>query len=157
MPPVPAVLAVPRVLASVRAVLLGDATLTGRLATAPATAGGGPAIFNEGLVPADARTDFLTIGPFTERSDSTMGDGRKWGSELTMQIKLVTMSKNLSQVLGTVDRMIALLHGVNLTVADYASGMCLLDLMIENYSELVAGQQVMHYPAIFRVLVHQPL
>ena len=156
MPPVPAPLAIPRVLAAVRAVLLGDAALIARLATAPATAGGGPGIYNETLVPPDARTDYLTIGPFTERSDSTMGTGRKWGSELTMQVKLVTMSKNISATLGTVDRVVALLHGVPLTVADYASGICLLDVVVDAYSELVAGQQMLHYPALFRVLVHQP-
>jgi hypothetical protein len=156
MTAVPALSAVPRVLATVRALLLADATLTARLATAPSSVGGGPAIYNEGYVPPEARTDYLTIGAFTEIADVTMGNGARWGSNLTMQIKLTTQSRDIGFSLGTVDRLIALLHGVPLTVPDYAAGSSQLDQNVPAVQELVSGQQYTHYPTIFRVRVHQP-
>ena len=121
---VPALLATPRVLEALRLRLLADALLTARLATAPENIGGGPAIYTSGKVPADARTDYLVIGPFTERDASTMGDGEKWGSDLTTAIKLVTLSEDETANLGTMDRLVALLHGQPLTVRDYRSGTC---------------------------------
>jgi hypothetical protein len=153
---VPAVSAVPRVLKAVRALLCADATLTARLTAAPAAMGGGPGIYTEGYVPAEARTDYLTIGPFTEVDDSTMGDGAKWGSNVTMQTKLVTQSRDIGYSLGTVDRLMALLHGVPLTVDDYAAAGCQLETGIGVYEEMVAGTQYRHYPQIWRVRVHQP-
>lgn len=152
---IPAILATPRVLASLRAVLLADATLTARLATVPAANGGGPAIYTEGYVPADARTDYLVIGPFTERSTPTMGDGYRWGSELTTVIKLVSMNSNLSTCLATIDRVVALLQAVPLTVQDYAHGMAVLDVSVDAYSELIAGVPVWHFPTLWTVRVHQ--
>ena len=152
---IPAILATPRVLASLRAVLLADATLTARLATVPAANGGGPAIYTEGYVPADARTDYLVIGPFTERSTPGMGDGHRWGSDLTTVIKLVTMNSNLSVCYGTVERMIALLHGVPLKVADYDHGMALLETTVDAYSELIAGVPVWHLATLWNVGVQQ--
>jgi len=154
--PVPALSAVPRVLKAVRVLLLADATLTARLATAPASVGGGPAIYTEGYVPPDARTDYLTIGPFTEVPDLTMGSGRRWGSVVTFTTKLVTVSRDLGASLMTVDRLVVLLHGVPLTVDDYAAGSCVLETSVEAYQEMIAGAQYSHYPAIWRVRVHQP-
>jgi hypothetical protein len=152
---IPAILATPRVLAAMRAVLLADATLTARLATVPTANGGGPAIYTEGHVPADARTDYLVIGPFTERPTPTMGDVDRWGSELTTVIKLVTMNPNLTTCLGTVDRVIALLYGVPLTVQDYAHGQVLLETVVDAYHELVAGIPFWHYPTLWLIRVHQ--
>ena len=153
--PTLAPLAVPRILKAVRALLLADDLLTTRLATAPPNMGGGPAIYTEGYVPADARTDYLTIGPFTEISDSTMGTGAHWGSNVTMQTRLTTQSKDIGYSLDTVDRLTALLHGVPLTVADYHSGQSMLDMMVGVYEELLAGAQYRHYPLIWRIRVHQ--
>jgi hypothetical protein len=150
---VPAILATPRVLAALRALLLADATLTARLAKVPGTTT--PAIYTEGYVPADARTDYLVIGPFTERSTPTMGDGYRWGSELTLPIKLVTQNANLSVCHGTIDRIVALLHGVPLTVQDYAHGMALLETTVDAYSELIAGVKVWHFVTLWNVAVHQ--
>jgi hypothetical protein len=154
---VPAILAVPRVLVALRARLMGDSALVALLSTAPEDEGGGPAIYTEGQVPEDARTDYLTVGPFVERSDSTMGDGRKWGSELTVTIKLVTMRSDVHRCLMTVDRVIALLHGTPLVVEDYAAGSIALSVMVEAYEELVGGVEVTHYPTLWTVRVHQPL
>jgi hypothetical protein len=153
---VPAVLAIPRVLEALRLRLLNDSALVGRLASAPAAVGGGPAIYTEGVVPADATTDYLTIGPFTERSDATMGDGAKWGSELTAAIKLVTYSRDVGHSLATIDRLVALLHGTTLPVTDYTAGWVLLSVIADAYSELQAGQVLMHYPTIWQIRVHQP-
>lgn len=153
---VPAISGVPRVLKAVRALLLADAELAARLAKTPPAFGTGPAIYTEGYVPADARTDYLTIGPFTEVDDSAMGDGAKWGSVLTMQIKLVTQSRDIGYSLMTVDRLTALLHGVRLIVDDYTAGSSVLDSSIAAFQELLAGTQYTHYPTIWRVRVHQP-
>jgi len=155
MTAVPAILAIPRVLAAVRLVLLNDAQLVARLATAPASVGGGPAIYTEGAVPAEARSDFLTIGPFSESNESTMGSGRKWGSDLSMTTKLVTQSVDVGQSLMTLDRLVALLHGVPLVVEDYGHGMCLLSVIVDGYSEKYAGIVTQHYPTIFTVHVGQ--
>jgi hypothetical protein len=143
--------AVPRVLKAVRAILLNDVPLTDRLTTAP---GGGPAIYTEGYVPPGARTDYLTIGAFTEVPDNTMGSGLHWGSNLTFQIKLVTQNLDVGYSLDTVDRLMALLNGP-LTVDDYAAGSIGLDSAVPAMQELLAGQSYMHYPTIFRVWVTQ--
>ena len=150
----PALLATGRVLKVVRALLKADAALVARLSAAPASVGGGPGIYSEGYVPPDARTDYLTIGPFTEVADDTMGGG--WGSNLTMQIKLVTVSRDIGYALGTVDRLMALLHGVPLTVPDYTAGSCQLETVIDAFQQMVAGLQYTHYPTIWRVRVHTP-
>jgi len=151
-----ALLAIPRVLTALRTILLNDAQLVARLATAPASVGGGPAIYTEGAVPADAVTDYLTIGSFTERDESTMGRGRKWGSALTAQIKLVTRKPDVGANLMTVDRVIALLHGVPLTVADYSHGSCALEVVVDAYDEKYAGIVYRHYPTLWNIRVGQP-
>jgi hypothetical protein len=153
---VPALLAQPRVLKALRGLLLGDATLTARLSTVPANLGGGPAIYTESYVPPTATTDYLTIGPFTERSESGMGGGAKWGSALTTQIKLVSMHPDIGHCLGTLDRLMALLHGVPLTVDDYSHGWCLLSLVVDAYSEKLAGGVYWHYPTLWEIHVGQP-
>lgn len=152
---VPALLATPRVLAALRTRLLGDAALVARLADAPTNVGGGPAIYTEGLVPADARTDYLVVGSFTERDHSTMGDGAKWGSELTAMTKLITLSQDAGQSYGTLDRLMALLHGTTLTVEDYASGCVLLETLVDAYEEWVGGKKLLHYPILWRIYVNQ--
>jgi hypothetical protein len=152
---VPAILATGRVLGALRARLLGDAALVARLADAPAAVGGGPGIYTEGAVPSEAEMDYLTIGSFTERDDSTMGDEAKWGSELTAMIKLFTMSRDIGHALGTMDRLMALLHGTPLTVADYAAGSVMLSLMVDAYEESLSGRMVTHYPSLWTVRVSQ--
>jgi len=151
-----ALLAIPRVLAAMRAVLRNDAPLVAGLAIAPASVGGGPAIYSEGSVPDGAEMPFLTIGPFTEADDSTMGSGRKWGSTLTTPVKLVTTSPDVAVNYTTVDRVVALLHGTALTVADYSQGMCLLEVVVDSYQEKLAGVVYRHYPVMFTIKVGQP-
>ena len=151
-----ALLAIPRVLAALRTILLNDAQLVAGLATAPAAVGGGPAIYTEGAVPDNAAMPFLTIGPFTEADDSTMGSGRKWGSSLTTPVKLVTTSSDVGVNYATVDRVVALLHGTALAVADYSHCMCLLEVVVDSYQEKFAGIVYRHYPVMFTIKVGQP-
>jgi len=153
---VPAILAIPRVLAAVRLVLMNDAQLVARLASAPTALGGGPAIYSEGAVPDAARPDYLTIGPFSERSEATMGSGRKWGSDLAMPIKLVTQNLDVGHSLATLDRLVALLHGVRLTVEDYSHGSCVLEVVVDAYAEKYAGIVTLHYPTVWTIHVGQP-
>ena len=151
-----ALLALPRVLEALRLILLGDAILTGQLATAPAALGGGPAIYTDGVVPAGATPPYLTLGPFTERSESTLGGARRWGSVLTTQIKLVTTSPDIGASLATIDRIVALLHDVPLTVRDYSHGSCALQVLVDAFDEKVAGIVWRHYPTLWEVHVGQP-
>jgi len=155
MPSEPALLAIPRVLAAVRLLLLNDAALVAQLATAPAANGGGPAIYSEGAVPEAARPPYLTIGPFSERSESTMGGGRKWASDLAMPVKLVTQNQNVGTNLATLDRLVVLLHGTRLTVADYDHASSVLEVVVDAYSEKYAGLVTLHYPTIWTVRVGQ--
>ena len=148
-----ATLATPRVLAALRARLLADAELCAGLSEAPENLGGGPAIYTTGMVPAEARTDYLVIGPFTERDASTMGEG--WGSDLTTAIKLVTQSEDVTRNLATMDRLMGLLHGKPLTVTGYASGYLLLSVMADNYTEWLSGKKLVHYPSLWEVHVSQ--
>jgi hypothetical protein len=150
-----AILAMPRVLAALRDLLVHDAQLAARLSTAPAEFGGGPAVYTEGVVPPKARTDYLTLGPFTERSESTMGSGPKWGSALTTQIKLVTLSADVSKNLLTLDRLVALLHLQTLTVADYRHAWCTLDVIVDAYEETMTGEVLRHYPTLWSIHVGQ--
>jgi hypothetical protein len=156
MPTEPALLAIPRVLAAVRLLLLNDAALAARLATVPAALGGGPAIYSEGAVPEGARPPFLTIGPFSETSESTMGSGRKWGSDVAMPIKLVTQSTDVGANLMTLDRLVVLLQGTRLTVADYSHATCLLAVIVDAYSDKYAGLVTLHYPTVWTMHVGQP-
>jgi len=151
----PALLAIPRVLAAVRQVLLADAALVARIGTAPPAVGGGPAIYSEGAVPEGARPPFLTIGPFTERSEATMGSGRKWASEVGMPIKLVTHDLNVGFNLLTLDRLAVVLYGVPLPVADYSHSSCVLEVIIDAYSDKYAGLVTLHYPTMWTVRVGQ--
>jgi hypothetical protein len=153
---VPALLAIPRVLAAVRARLLADAALVARLGSAPPELGGGPAIYSEGAVPDAARPPFLTLGPFSETDESTMGDGAKWGSDVRMPIKLVTQSTDVGANLWTLDRLVALLHGTRLTVADYDHASCALEVVVDAYSDKFAGLVTLHYPTVWAVHVGQP-
>jgi hypothetical protein len=139
----PALLAQPRVLA--------------RLATVPPLLGTGPGIYTDGVVPADARTDYLTLGPFTERPDLTMGrtDSAKWGSVLTTQVKLVTRSPDVGWHLATLDLIVAALHGVSLPVADYTHGECALEVVVDSYDEKIAGVVFWHYPTLWQIRVGQ--
>jgi hypothetical protein len=148
-------LAVRRVLPVLRGILAGDAFLVARLGTAPIAMGGGPGIYTAGHVPADARPDYLVIGPFTERSTPTMGEGQRWGSELTTPIKLVAATPDIAYCQVTIERVLVLLHAVRLTVPDYARGMALLDTIVDSYTELLAGVQYWHYPMLWNVSVHQ--
>ena len=136
-----AIYAAPRVLDALREVLAAVTGITG--------------IYTEGSVPDSARSDYLVIGPFTERPDNTMGDGRRWGSELTTTIKLVTMNPNIGVCFGIIEQVIGLLNGEPLTVEDYSAGMATLDLSLDTYTELVSGQKVWHYGTLWNVLVHQ--
>ena len=150
-----AILAMPRVLAAVRELLVNDAQLTVRLSTAPTALGGGPAIYTEGVVPPEALSDYLTIGRFTERSASTPCDGPKWGSHLTMQLKLVTLSADVGMNLMTLDRIVALLHFAILDVADYTSSWAVLDVIVDAYEETVSGKVLRHYPTLWSIHVGQ--
>jgi hypothetical protein len=152
----PAILAIPRVLTVLRQILLADAALTSRLSTAPPALGGGPAIYTEGAVPEGATMPYLTLGPFTERSESTMGDGAKWASAVTTTTKLVTKSQDITRNLETVECVVRLLHGTPLTVEDYAAGISVLDLVVDGYQELVGPDVILHYPTLWTVHVHQP-
>ena len=155
MPSVPALLAIPRVLAAVRLLLLGDAALVSTLADAPPENGGGPGIYSEGAVPEAARPPYLTIGPFSERSEATMGDGRKWASELAMPVKLVTQNQDVGTNLLTLDRLVVLLHGTRLQVQDYSHATSVLEVVVDGYSEKYAGIVTLHYPTVWTIHVGQ--
>jgi len=152
---IPPLLATKRVLPALRGVLCGDAALVARLDPAPAAMGGGPGIYTAGHIPADARPDYLVVGPFTERSTPTMGEGRRWGSELTAAIKLVSKSPDVAFCQDTLERVLELLHGQPLTVADYDHGMATLDNLVDSYPEMVAGGRLWNYPTLWTVRVHQ--
>lgn len=149
---IPPILAVKRVLPVLRGILGSDAALVARLRNAPT---GGPGIYTAGHVPADARPDYLLIGPFTERSTPTMGEGARWGSELTTPIKLISEKPDIAYCQGTIELVQADLHAVKLTVPNYDHGMALLDTILDSYTELVAGIQYWHYPMLWNVSVHQ--
>lgn len=149
---VPPPLAVKRVLPAIRAVLLADVTLMARLNPGP---GGVPGVYTAGHVPAQARPDYLVIGPFTERSTPTMGEKQRWGSELTTPIKLVAVTPDIAYCQTTIERVLVLLHAQPLTVVDYTTGMCLLDTLVDSYTELVAGTEYWHYPMLWNVSVSQ--
>jgi hypothetical protein len=139
----PAIFATPRVLSSLRQVLAVVTGITG--------------IYTDGSVPVNARTDYLVIGPFTERPDNTMGDAQRWGSELTTTIKLVSMNPDIGACNAILEQVIALLNAIPLSVEDYSAGMATLDLAVDSYVELVSGIKVWHYPLIWTVRVHQPV
>jgi hypothetical protein len=151
----PSTLAALRVLSAIRSVLLADATLTALLNTAPSAYGGGPGIYSEQDVPAGALFDYLTIGPISERPFNTMGNGLKWGSILSVQTKVLSAKRDVGNGYNVLDRLMYLLNGKQLTVNGYGSSDCELDTLVDSYSELVGGSVVKHFPAIWRVSVHQ--
>lgn len=144
-------LAAPRVLTALRAALAADATLTGMLATY----NGGPAIFSEGDVPANAGYDRLQLGIVSEVGFNTMGSGLKWGSQLTVQVKVVSDKRNVDAGYAVLDRVLTLVDGTTLGVTGYGSAAWSLDISVEPFTELVGGVAYKHFPSLWRVWVHQ--
>ena len=144
----PAKFATPPVLKALRQVLLADAGLVARL---------GARVFAEAAVPASAPTsgEYLTLGPFTEVPRNTMGSGAKWGSELTVPMKVVSYSLDVAPAYTLLGQIIALLDGQSIPVEGYRTAWVQLEMVQDPYTELVAGVEVHHFPALFRVHVHE--
>jgi len=147
--------ATPAVLKALRQLLLANHALAsklGRGSVLPETA----AIYTEESVPASATTgEYLTIGPFSEVPRDTMGDDAKWGSELSVAIKIVSYSTDPAPGYLLVKGVVGMLHGQPLAVEGYRTGWVQLDVVPDAYRELVAGVPVTHFPMIFRVHVHE--
>jgi len=144
-------LAAPRVLTAIRALLVADSTLTALLAVY----NGGPAIFSEDDVPATAGYDRIQMAIVSEVPFNTMGDGLKWGSRLTVQLKVVSNKRNVDSAYAILDRLMLLLNGTTLAVSGYGSSAFELDVSTEPYTELVGGVAYKHVPTLWRVMVHQ--
>ncbi len=150
-------LAIPAVLAAVRAVLVADSTLGSTLATIPASYGGGPAIWAENAVPQASAFPYLTLGAPTEVPWNTMGpaDLPKWGSITTFQVKALSKEMGDDGNYARIGLVKTALDGLILTVPGYGSAFCEFDSMATPYTEVLGGVVIRQLPAIFRVLVHQ--
>ena len=134
--------AIPAVLKALRARLLGAE----RLARV--------AMFTEAVITsAPTSGEYVTIGPLTEVPANTLGAG--WGSNLTATIKVVSYSRDVAPGYALVKAIVAALHGQALAVEGYSTGWAELELVVDAYSELVAGVPVTHFPVIIRVHVSE--
>jgi hypothetical protein len=73
-----------------------------------------------------------------------------------MTVKLVTQSLDVGTSLTTIDHLVALLHGVQLTVMDYSHASCALEVIVDAYAEKYAGVVLLHYPTVWTIHVGQP-
>lgn len=146
--------ATPAVLKALRLLLFADPGI--RAGLSRGAAADAPAIYTESAVPASQTTgEYLTIGPFSEVPRDTMGDGAKWGRDLSTAIKVVSYSRDVAPGHALMTQVVGALHGQTLTVDGFGTGWVALEVIPDAYVELVAGVPVTHFPMIFRVHVHQ--
>jgi hypothetical protein len=154
----PAKYATPAILKAIRQVLAEDADLARLLAPAATRGRREAAVFAEGAVPNEqVEGEYLTIGPFTEISQNTLGDALRWGSEVTTAIKVVSYQRDVAPGYALVERIIGLLQGARLDVEGYQTAEATLDIVPDAYVELVAGVPVTHFPIVFRIRVHEDI
>jgi hypothetical protein len=147
--------ATPRVLKALRLRLLANQRLADRLGRGSARPNA-PAVYTEAAVPASVTTgEYVTIGPFSEVPQNTMGGGAHWGRDLTAAIKVVSYTPDPAVGYGLVEQIVRELDGLALEVEGYRTGWVVLEVIPDAYVELVAGVPVQHFPMIFRVHVHE--
>ena len=127
-------------------------THVGRGSDVPTT----PALYTEAAVPTTATSgEYLTIGPFTEVPQNTMGSGPKWGRSVSTAIKVVSYSSDVAPGYALMTTVITALDGQELDVDGFRTGWVELEVVADAYVELVAGVPVRHFPMIFRIHVHE--
>lgn len=148
---------------AIRALLVADATLVGRIASKPSARGGGPAIYNDGDVPSGATFPYLTIGGWTQEPFHSMSpDGSPgesaYGWNCTLQIKALGQlngGKNEATLKNVISAVLGILpDGQRLTVSGYGSAFMAEARLPGTFYEQLAGVVTIHVPAIFRVYVN---
>lgn len=143
--------------AALRALLVADATLVGRLAVRPTPRGGGPAIYDDGDVPSGATFPYLTIGAWTQTKFHTMApDGSAgYGWNCTGQIKAIGQlsgGKNEATLANVMSAVFAALpHGLGITVAGYSKSWVDEATLQPAIKTTLNSVVTIEVPAIFRV------
>jgi hypothetical protein len=146
--------------AALKALLVSEASVTSLLASKPAGAGGGPAIYDEGSVHQSATFPYLTIGAGTQVPFHTFGGpaSAHFGWNCTLQMKAVgqgagqTAESAIQLVLSSVVGVCY--HGRSLTVTGYGSAWCDEFVIQPTLITVLAGVTTREVPGILRVLVH---
>lgn len=132
--------------------LSADATLVALLAPAP-DAGAG--IYNE--VYEGAKRPYIVVDGGTEVPFNTLGTlgAAKWGGNTTVQVKAITEGAGDAEGLAILSRAKTVLDGQPMTVPGFPTVIVEWDSLQPSFTEVVAGANVRHVPAIVRVLVHE--
>jgi hypothetical protein len=146
--------------AALKALLVGEVSVTSLISTKPAGAGGGPAIYDEGSVHQSASFPYLTIGAGTQVPFHTMGGSSalKFGWNCTLQIKAIgqgQLQTSESAIQLVLSRVVGVCyHGRPLTVTGYGSAWCDEFVIQPTLITVLAGVTTREVPGILRVMVH---
>lgn len=150
----PSEIALVKIYAALKAILVADAGLIAGLAAKPI--GSGPGIYDEGSVPQAASMPYLTIGAGTQVPAHTMGEQGlpRYGWNCTVQIKAVAQGAE-AVGMGLMNHVMAALYdGRPLTLTGYSSAWCDETNVVPTIVDVQAGVVIRHWPIILRVWCH---
>jgi hypothetical protein len=135
------------IFAALKTLMIAHVPLTSLLGTR----GGAPTVFDDGAVPLNWATPYVTIGAGTQIPAHLFGP--RYGWNCTVQIKAVSTGSDAETLAILSAAMGLLYHGRVLTVAGYSAAQCDEFTVHPILTSAVAGVTTREAPGILRVRV----